>query len=147
MSRSRWLVLVLVAIALAAAVILWTARGASGPAAQSTPPSRFSSEFGLFSVSYRADDGAIPLNELHTWTIHVEDADGQPVTGARISVDGRMPAHGHGLPTQPAVTADLGGGDYRVEGLRFQMVGEWVLDFTIQAGGQTDTAAVSFTLR
>jgi hypothetical protein len=146
MSRTRWLLIVLVAIALAAAVILWTAREVSAPA-RSAPPAQFPSALGLFNLSYRADDGAIPLNELHTWTIHVEDADGQPVSGARISVDGRMPAHGHGLPTQPAVTADLGGGDYRVEGLRFQMVGEWVLDFTIQAGGQTDTAAVSFTLR
>ena len=129
-------------------MILWTARAASAPPSQSAgQPSEFASEFGLFTVSYRVDDGAIPLNRLHTWTIHVEDADGQPVTGAQISVDGRMPAHGHGLPTQPAVTADLGGGNYRVEGLRFQMVGEWVVDFTIQAAGRTDTAAVSFTLR
>ena len=125
----------------------WEASG--GALITPTPPSSaaVSSAQGFFRLSYRADAGEIPLNSLHTWTIHVEDSSGQPVTGAQIGVDGRMPAHSHGLPTQPEVTADLGGGDYRVEGLRFQMSGEWQVDFLIAAGGLTDTATVLFTLR
>jgi hypothetical protein len=79
-----------------------------------------------------------PINVVHEWILHIETADGAPVEGASVSVDGDMPAHGHGMPTQPQVTADLGGGDYRVEGMSFQMGGYWIIDVTITAGGQTD---------
>jgi hypothetical protein len=44
----------------------------------------------------------------------------------------------HGLPTEPQVTGDLGGGDYRVEGMAFQMGGYWVIDVTVSVGGATD---------
>ena len=79
-----------------------------------------------------------PVNALHAWVLHVATADGAPVEGALVTVDGDMPAHGHGMPTVPEVTADLGGGDYRVEGMQFQMGGYWVIDITVTAGGQTD---------
>lgn len=54
-----------------------------------------------------------------------------------MTVGGDMPAHGHGM--QPEVTADLGGGDYRVEGTEFQMGGYWVIDVTVTAEGERDT--------
>lgn len=147
MTRSKVLIAVIAALlVIAAAVMMWNrmAPGSQTPAAN---PTEFTSQQGLFTLSYRADPGQIPQNSLHSWTIHLEDSAGQPVTGAQIGIDGGMPAHGHGLPTQPQVTADLGNGDYRVEGLRFQMSGEWVVNFHIQAAGATDTAVVTFTLR
>jgi hypothetical protein len=55
-----------------------------------------------------------------------------------------MPQHGHGMPTRPEVTEELGNGDYRVEGMRFQMGGWWLIEFTIDAGDGQDT--VSFNL-
>lgn len=94
------------------------------------------SDAGLFRVSWSADSGTPPLNQIHTWTLHVETADGQPVEGATITVDGGMPQHGHGLPTRPQVTADLGNGDYRVEGMKFQMLGWWEVKFNISADGK-----------
>jgi hypothetical protein len=81
---------------------------------------------------------------MHQWTLHVESADGQPVEDATITVDGDMPQHGHGLPTRPQVTQNLGNGDYLVEGIKFQMGGWWLMDFTITANGQTD--AVHFNM-
>jgi hypothetical protein len=48
-----------------------------------------------------------------------------------------MPAHGHGMPTRPEVTADLGDGDYRVEGMAFQMGGYWI-DISVTAADVTD---------
>lgn len=146
MTRSKILIAVVVALlVIVAAVMAWNMRAPSGEPAAANP-SEFTSQQGLFTLSYQVDAGEIPRNSLHAWTIHIEDAGGQPVTGAQIGIDGGMPAHGHGLPTQPQVTADLGGGDYRVEGLRFQMGGEWVVNFHIQAGGATDTAVVTFNL-
>jgi len=103
------------------------------------------SENGIFNVSYTASADTVPVNQMHEWTLHVETADGTPVENANITVDGDMPQHGHGLPTRPQVTKYLGDGDYLVEGLRFQMAGWWVMDFTITANGQTD--AVRFNMR
>ena len=85
-----------------------------------------------------SDPATPPINQLHVWIVHIETADAQPVAGALVTVDGDMPAHGHGMATQPEVTADLGGGDYRVEGMEFQMRGYWVIDVTVTANDQTD---------
>jgi hypothetical protein len=97
-----------------------------------------------FLVSYLPSITPPPINQLHTWQIRVTTLDGQPVEGATIGVDGDMPQHGHGLPTQPLVTDYLGDGTYLVEGMKFQMGGWWVVDFTIEANGVSD--AVRFNL-
>jgi len=85
----------------------------------------------------------IPAGFAH----HVATPDGQPVTDAVITVDGDMPQHGHGLPTRPQVTKHLGNGDYLVEGLKFQMGGWWVVDFTIDANGKHDTVRFNMILK
>ncbi len=103
------------------------------------------SENGLFRVSYVSSQDIVPVNQMHQWTLHVETADGQPVENATIAVDGDMPEHGHGLPTRPQVTKYLGNGDYLVEGMKFQMGGWWVMDFTITANSHTD--AVHFNMK
>jgi hypothetical protein len=101
---------------------------------------------GLFRVSYASESTPPPLNQIHTWTIHVETADGQPVDDAEINVDGGMPQHGHGLPTNPQVTQNLGGGDYLVEGMKFQMLGWWEVRFIISVNGQSDTVTFNLIL-
>jgi hypothetical protein len=103
------------------------------------------SENCLFRVSYVSSQDIVPVNQMHQWTLHVETADGQPVENATIAVDGDMPEHGHGLPTRPQVTKYLGNGDYLVEGMKFQMGGWWVMDFTITANSHTD--AVHFNMK
>jgi hypothetical protein len=105
------------------------------------------SDNGLFHVSYTSANGNVPVNQMHQWTLHVETADGQPVENATITLDGDMPQHGHGLPTNPQVTEYLGNGDYRVEGLKFQMGGWWVMDFVITAEGQSDTVQFNMLLK
>jgi len=105
------------------------------------------SDKGLFNVSYTASTGTVPINQIHQWTLHVETADGQPVEGATISVDGDMPQHGHGLATSPRVTKYLGNGDYLVDGMKFQMGGWWLMDFTIEANGQSDAVHFNMLLK
>lgn len=105
------------------------------------------SDKGLFRVTYTSEADPVPLNELHTWTLHVETADGAPVENATIKVNGDMPEHGHGMPTQPRVTQELGGGDYRVEGMRFQMSGWWAMIFEITANGATDRVTFNLQLK
>ncbi|HSK88663.1 MAG TPA: FixH family protein [Anaerolineales bacterium] len=108
---------------------------------------RRDSDNGLYRVSYTASTGTVPVNQMHQWTLHVETADGQIVEGAAITVDGDMPQHGHGLPTRPQVTQYLGSGDYLVEGMKFQMGGWWLMDFTITANGQTDAVHFNMMLK
>ena len=58
-----------------------------------------------------------------------------------------MPQHGHGLPTRPQVTQDLGNGDYLVEGLKFQMIGWWEVRYTITASEQSDSITFNLVLK
>jgi hypothetical protein len=115
------------------------AAGAKPPADAAAYGSTQPSAQGAFRVSYRSDPAHVPVGRLHAWTLHVETADGQPVTAAAITLDGDMPEHRHGLPTKPRVTRHLGNGDYLVEGVKFQMGGWWVMDFQIAAAGRRDT--------
>lgn len=118
----------------------------SSPTSLDTATSR-TTDNGLFNVSWRSDSDDVPLNQIHTWTLTVTTPDGALVENAEIIVDGGMPQHGHGLPTKPQVTAYLGNGEYRVEGLRFQMTGWWEVKFIISAGGQTDSITFNLSLK
>lgn len=101
---------------------------------------------GLFEVSYESELEPLQINTLHAWVLHIEDASGKPVLGAAIEASGGMPKHDHGLPTRPRVTAELGDGNYQLEGLRFHMRGEWELTITISVDGKTDSAVVIVSL-
>ncbi|OQX16262.1 MAG: hypothetical protein BWK73_04405 [Thiothrix lacustris] len=46
-----------------------------------------------------------------------------------IAVDGGMPSHGHGLPTAPQAVPTGKSGEFRIDGLKYSMPGEWVLGF------------------
>src|SRR6476620_1008525 len=63
----------------------------------------------------------IAINQMHSWEVKVTTPSGAPVQHAQIDVDGGMPQHGHGLPTRPRVTRDLGDGRYLLEGMKFSM--------------------------
>jgi len=103
------------------------------------------SDKGVYKVTFFSLSDPLPLNKIHSWRLHVEKADGGPLEEAAIQVAGGMPQHGHGLPTQPQVTENLGGGDYLVEGMKFQMPGWWVVRLSISSGGTTDQ--VTFNLQ
>ena len=102
---------------------------------------------GAFTVEYRTDPSPPPMNRLHSWTLTVTDPAGGPVTGARISIDGDMPEHGHGLPTEPEVTGETAPGSYLVEGVKFSMPGWWEMTFHIKSGGREDMATFNLLLK
>jgi hypothetical protein len=104
------------------------------------------SQQGIYRVSYHSKVEPIPLNRIHSWTLHLETADGEAVDDARIAVYGGMPVHRHGFPTAPRVTQGLGDGNYLVEGLKFSMIGHWEVWLNIRSGGQTDKAVINVVL-
>ena len=83
---------------------------------------------------------------MQSWILHVESAACDAVEVACIKVDGGMPAHINGLPTRPRVTAELGGGDYRLDGVRFHMSGYWEMVISIESDASEGTVVVSLTL-
>ena len=104
------------------------------------------SENGHYQVSYTPKLSPVPVNQIQTWTVRVTDPNGQPVEDARITVDGGMPQHGHGLPTVPQVTKYLGDGQYQVEGMKFHMPGWWVVKFKIVRNDLTDNVTFNLML-
>jgi hypothetical protein len=86
------------------------------------------------------------VRELQTLPVLITDARGRPIEGARISVDGGMPEHGHGLPTQPKVRRELTGGVYEIEGLRFNMGGWWELKLAIESAAGSDSVTFNLSL-
>ena len=125
---------------------------AAFPAVAAEPPqasadgAAWESNSGIFRVSYVSRLDPIAINRIHTWVLHVESRAGEPVTGARLEVSGTMPAHDHGLPTQPRVTRELGNGDYLLEGVRFHMHGAWEMSIIIEASGKRDVVLVPLQL-
>jgi hypothetical protein len=82
--------------------------------------------------------------QMQTVRVVVRDADGRAIDEAQISIDGGMPQHGHGLPTRPRVTRNLGDGTYEIEGVRFNMGGWW--EFKIAIAGSRGADTVTFNL-
>ncbi len=87
-------------------------------------------------VTYTTPDGDLAINKMHGWILHIETSAGLEIEGAIVDVEGGMPEHDHGLPTKPRVTEELGGGDYKLDGMRFHMSGYWevVVSITTDSG-------------
>jgi hypothetical protein len=101
---------------------------------------------GLYRATINPQGDSIPQGKLHRWTLHLETAAGAPIDSAVISVDGGMPQHGHGLPTKPQVTRELGKGDHLVEGMKFNMGGWWVVKFRVSAAPGQDSIVFNLKL-
>lgn len=105
------------------------------------------SEQGNFIVELIAANGKIKLSEFLDWQLVIRDAiSSQGVAPVRIVVGGGMPAHGHGLPTQPQVTEHLGDGRYQLDGLMFNMAGQWQLIFGINTREHADRVVFDLTI-
>ncbi len=100
-----------------------------------------------YSVSYKSDTTPLPINKIISWELSVKTHDGKPVTEADVFIDGDMPAHGHGFPTEPEVTDEIEDGVYLVEGIKFSMPGHWVVTFMIEVDGKKDTATFNVILQ
>jgi hypothetical protein len=82
--------------------------------------------------------------QMQTVRVTVRDAEGRAIDDAQISIDGGIPQHGHGLPTRPRVTGNLGGGTYEIEGVRFNMGGWW--EFKLAIAGSHGADTITFNL-
>ena len=139
----------IVRCALALGSVAWLACSSPAPEAKTAPtvaPSASEPEIGGRAVSdsgrlvgrIQPESGRIEIGTFQTWVIELRDKSGAGVTGAAIAIAGGMPVHGHGLPTEPRVTEELGGGRYRIEGVKLNMVGAWVIEAFVETPALRD---------
>ena len=120
------------------AVLAGLAAGCGTPPTDLDLSLRKASDAGVYQVALVPPAQAPAINQMHRWQVRLATADGAPVRGASFAVDGGMPGHGHGLPTQPRVTRELQDGTYELDGMKFSMTGWWQLKLAIQAAGGAD---------
>jgi hypothetical protein len=135
----------LAALALSSVALLTGCMHMSAPSNLDYSRTR-SSEHGIYRAAIKPDGDSIPQGKLQKWTLHLDAASGTPVSAARVAVDGGMPQHGHGLPTKPRVTRELGNGDYLVEGMKFNMGGWWVVKFHVTSAVGADSLVFNLNL-
>ena len=97
-------------------------------------------------IHVHSDISPLRINEMHSWQITVLDSKSEPVTNASISVEGGMPNHDHGLPTQPRITSEITPGTYLLQGVRFHMPGKWECKFLVTAGTRQEIGLADFEL-
>lgn len=107
---------------------------------------------GRYRVLLAPEIAPAPLHQLHRWTARVGRADGAGGRGAggeaplTVRVDGGMPQHGHGLPTQPRVTGRLPDGRLVIDGMKFSMPGWWELRLYLTGPAGADSVMYNLTL-
>ncbi len=103
-------------------------------------------ENGLFVAAIRPQSGAVRLGEVQSWQLTLTAKEGAPVEYAAIDVSGGAPRTSQGLPTSPQVTAYLGQGHYRIDGVKFTTNGWWQLRLTISAAQGSDSVVFNIVL-
>lgn len=88
---------------------------------------------------------ATPKVGQNVMMVTVKDKDGKAVTGAEITVDPQMPAHGHGSSETPKYE-EMGEGKYTASPVTLQMKGDWEITVTVKANGQTGSKVFKMTL-
>lgn len=100
---------------------------------------RHPSQQGRFVVTMEPPATGPALHQMHAWQVRLSAPDGSPVSRAEFTFGGGMPQHGHGFPTKPRVTREVGPGVYALEGVKFSMTGWWDMRLDIRAGGVSDS--------
>ncbi len=129
-------------IALCAAIIL------AGCAAESAPVQWQVDQVGTDKL-YKAhlDCETLPApGPFQNCTVSFSDMQGDAVVPDDLVIDGGMPLHGHGLPTSPVLTQLEKAGTYRIDGLKYNMPGAWLLGFKIKAAQGEDKIIFDFVI-
>jgi hypothetical protein len=102
---------------------------------------------GSYWVVYRALPNDVPVNSEFAVEFYVTHTDVRDVLIApeTVTVDARMPGHGHGM-LYDVSTARTQGGTYATPGMLFHMTGHWELYVDITLGPWTERAQFDIDL-
>ena len=144
--------LVATSVAMAASMLIASADdGFPARRASLTPVvatfSNVPSHNGVYRASMIPSPDAIEPNIALAWTVEIRTAAGLPVEGASLALETWMPDDESVSAARPRTTAELGGGRYRVGGLRFGGPGWWNVKLRVSGEGVTDSLAFNLVLR
>jgi hypothetical protein len=125
--------------------------GFTARAASVTPTVALTSDVPSHNRIYRASmipsPDPIERNRSLTVTVEIRTAADAPVERGFLELESWMPDDETVSAVRPRAVAELGGGRYRVEGLRFDAPGWWNVRVRIAAMGMTDSLAFNLVLR
>ena len=110
-------------------------------------PKSLVSNGGTYYVVINVEPNPLRLNELFTMTVRVasDSARSDILDVDEIAVDGRMPAHRHGMNRVPSIEKNADG-TFTVSGMLFHMPGDWEIYIDITRAGVTERAQTALTL-
>ena len=132
-------------LAVAPAVPLTAVQGQEPPAELNRSLNRTTEE-GLYRVRVISAVTPMPVNAAHNWDVDITDAQGRPVPGAVIRVDGGMPENKQGLLTSAQVAAGNGPGHFIIKDIKFSMAGRWEVKLMIEAAEGVDSVTFNIVL-
>jgi len=132
-------------VGLASALLL--ASGPGAPRAARGAEKQITSNAGTWHGVYECRPPESPLNETFGLSVRVyaDAAHTRPAADVELSVDARMPRHGHGMRREPMIER-AGPGHFEVEGMLLHMPGYWELHFDVTRGAVTERAQDSLEL-
>ena len=77
------------------------------------------------------------VGEIFAVDVDLADVAGQPLAAAAVTLAATMPAHGHGMMTDPEVR-QTAAGHWHAEGFKLHMHGTWELAVEVTANGQKE---------
>jgi hypothetical protein len=105
-------------------------------------PPQLTTDGGTFSLRLSTSPDPIRLNEYFELVVQVgADALAGDRNPYWVDAQALMPAHAHGMNTQPR-REDLGSGRFLFRGMLFHMAGEWELEFDVAKGRVREHASL-----
>ena len=145
-----WVALPVAAIALVC-LIATAGDGYPARAALVAPVAARISDIPSHARTYRASlitsADPIELGRPLAVTLEIRTAANAPVEGALLTVESWMPDDETAGVARPWAIAELGGGLYRVDGIRFDSRGWWNVRLRISTTAATDSLAFNLVLR
>ncbi len=103
-------------------------------------------EDGKYAVTLSPEGSEIPIGPLHSWVLELRTADDETFVPRQLGIYGGMPEHGHGLPSEPQPTEQLAAGEYRIDGVRFNMAGRWQMTVGVVGPAGADKITFDFNV-
>lgn len=129
----------------------------STPAAAPSDRLRSNTRANRYHVALRTDPSPPALSKLFVVEVKLSDPKtGLPVPDAQVHVDARMPAHGHGMSTDPIDELGAGcteassclrpDGLYRTSGMKFHMPGSWTISVQVEGPAGADSVELPYEM-
>ncbi len=114
---------------------------ATPAAANMAKPVELSAKSAHFAATWHF--AAPKVGELFAVDIALTDLAGQPLAAPKVAIDATMPAHGHGMMTDPELrqTAPT---KWHADGLKLHMHGSWQFDVRVEAAGVKERLSAAY---